>query len=47
MKLKLYSDRSMFIHIEDEDDYSVTDDNGVDIFLSCEQVEAIEKLVHP
>ena len=46
MRLKLYSDRSMFIHIEDTDDYNVTDDNGVDIFLSCEQVEAIEALVH-
>jgi hypothetical protein len=47
MRLKLYSDRSMFIHIEDTDDYNVTDDNGVDIFLSCEQVEAIEMLVRP
>lgn len=47
MKVKLYSDRSIFIHLEDGDDYEVTSDNGVDIFLSCEQSEVIEKLVRP
>jgi hypothetical protein len=31
----------MRLHIEDKDDYTVTNDNGVDIYLSKEQVEEI------
>jgi hypothetical protein len=41
MITKRYSDGSMRLHIEDKDDYTVTNDNGVDIYLSKEQVEEI------
>ena len=41
MQIKRYSDGSMKLHIEDEDNYNVTDDNGVGIWLSKKQVEQI------
>ena len=47
MKAKLYDDGSMFIHIEDNDEYEVEDDNGVSIFLSKEQAKLIADMVRP
>ena len=41
MKIKRYSDGSMKLHIEDEDNYNVTDDNGVDVWLTKKQVKQI------
>ena len=41
MQIKRYSDGSMKLHIEDEDNYNVTDDNGVDVWLTKKQVEMI------
>ena len=41
MQIKRYSDGSMKLHIEDEDDYDVTDDNGVDVRLTRKQVKRI------
>ena len=41
MIIKQYSDKSMKIHFEDEDEYEVTDDNGVDIWLSKDEVNRI------
>ena len=41
MKVKRYKDGTMKLHIEDEDNYEVTDDNGVDIWLTKEQVSQI------
>jgi len=41
MRITRYSDGTMRLHIEDEDDYNVTDDNGVDIWLSKKQIEQI------
>lgn len=41
MIVKMYSDGSMKLHIEDADDYDVTDDNGVDIWLTKEQVNQL------
>ena len=29
---------TLLLHIEDEDPYDVTDDNGVDVYLTYEQV---------
>ena len=43
MIIKRYSDGSMKLHIEDEDDYDVTDDNGVDVRLTKKQVERIKE----
>jgi hypothetical protein len=42
MQIKRYSDGSMRLHIDDEDNYTVTDDNGVDIWLTKKQVERIK-----
>jgi hypothetical protein len=41
MKIKQYSDGSMMLHIDDDDDYIVTDNNGVDIWLTKEQVKEV------
>ena len=43
MQIKRYSDGSMKLHIEDEDDYDVTDDNGVDVWLTRKQVKMIKE----
>jgi hypothetical protein len=42
MQIKRYSDGSVKLHIDDEDNYNVTDDNGVDIWLTKKQVERIK-----
>lgn len=41
MQIKQYSDKTMLIHLEDTDDYDVTDDNGVDLWLSEADVNRI------
>ena len=41
MILKRYSDGSIKLHIEDQDDYDVTDDNGVDVYLDASEVKRI------
>ena len=41
MKIKQYSDGSMMLHIDEEDDYKLTEDNGVDIRLTKEQVAKV------
>jgi hypothetical protein len=47
MQIKRYSDGSMKIHIDDADNYSVTDDNGADVYLTQEQVEQIKRVGEP
>jgi hypothetical protein len=42
MQIKRYSDGSVKLHIDDEDNYNVTDDNGVDVWLTKKQVERIK-----
>ena len=46
MIINQYSDGSMKLHIEDEDDYAVTDDNGVDVLLTKKQVDRIKGILH-
>ena len=41
MQIKRYSDGSMKLHVEDVDNYAVTDDNGVDVWLTKKQVKRI------
>ena len=41
MMIKRYSDDSMLIHLEETDEYDVTEDNGVDIWLSKADVDRI------
>ena len=41
MQIKRYSDGSMKLHVEDVDNYTVTDDNGVDVWLTKKQVKRI------
>lgn len=41
MKAKLLKNGLIKIHIEDGDSYNLTDDNGVDVWLTAEQVEQI------
>jgi hypothetical protein len=41
MKVKRYKNGTMKLHIEDADNYEVTDDNGVDIWLTKEQIAQI------
>jgi len=41
MIVKRYKNGTMKLHIEDEDNYEVTDDNGVDIWLTKEQISQI------
>lgn len=36
-----FKDGSVKIHIEDEVDYYCTDDNGVDVYFTKEQIELI------
>jgi len=43
MIIKRYSDGSMKLHIEDDDRYEVTDDNGVDVWLTRKQVKMIKE----
>ena len=43
MQIKRYSDGSMKLYIDDEDKYDVTDDNGVDVWLTKEQVRRIRE----
>ena len=43
MQIKRYSDGSMKLHIEDEDNYDVTDDNGVDVWLTKKQIKMIKE----
>lgn len=38
---KRYSDGSMKLHIDDVDDYTITDDNGVDVWLKKADVDRI------
>ena len=45
MQIKRYSDGSMKLHIEDTDEYDVTDDNGVDVWLSKADVERLKGLL--
>ena len=43
MQIKRYSDGSMKLHVDDADNYNVTDDNGVDVWLTKKQVERIRQ----
>ena len=38
MKAKMLKSGLIKIHIEDEDGYNLTDDNGVDVWMTEEQV---------
>jgi hypothetical protein len=42
MQIKRYSDGSMKLHVDDEDHYAVTEDNGVDVWLTKKQVQRIK-----
>ena len=42
MKFIRQKDGSLNILVSDEDDYDVTDDNGVDVVLSQEQVQELK-----
>ena len=42
MKFIRQNDSSLNILVSDEDDYDVTDDNGVDVVLSQEQVQELK-----
>ena len=42
MKFIRQNDGSLNILVSDEDDYDVTDDNGVDVILSQEQVQELK-----
>ena len=42
MKFIRQNDGSLNILVSDEDDYDVTDDNGVDVVLSQEQVQELK-----
>jgi CO dehydrogenase/acetyl-CoA synthase beta subunit len=44
--LKRYKDGSVKIHIEDSDSYDCTDDNGVDVWLTKEQVNEISSEIY-
>ena len=43
MKLKSLGLGYLRLHMQDSDDYELTDDNGVNVDLSPEQVERIVK----
>jgi hypothetical protein len=41
MIITRYSDGLAKLHIEDADDYNVTEDNGVDVWLTKKQIELV------
>jgi hypothetical protein len=45
MQIKQYSDGTIKLHFFDEDDYDVTDDNGVDVWLNKKDVARLEELL--
>lgn len=44
MQIKRYSDGTIKLHFFDEDDYEVTEDNGVDVWLDKKDVERIRQV---
>ena len=45
MIIKKLANGGMKVHVEDADDYEVTDDNGVDIRLTKKQVERFIQII--
>ena len=45
MITKRYSDGTMLIHLEDTDEYDVTDDNGVDWWLDKDDVKRLKEVL--
>ena len=43
MRLRALGEGRLRIHMNDEDDYNLTDDNGVDVDLSPKQIKQIVK----
>jgi len=47
MKIRMNKNGVRCIHIEDTDDYEVTNDNGVDFWPTTEQLKAIANKLLP
>jgi hypothetical protein len=45
MRIRKLKDGRLKVHMEDIDAYDVTDDNGVDIWFSPEQIKRLAKAV--
>jgi len=45
MQIKRYSDGSMKLHFFDDDEYDVTDDNGVDVWLLKKDVDRLKEML--
>jgi len=41
MRITRYSDGTMKLHFYDDDNYDVTDDNGVDVYLTKDDIQRI------